>query len=106
MMHRSVTRILPTLLLGTLAVFLGGCASSYEVKVDSISQPQAKEVASYKIQPRNGSDEPSSLRYQEATNFIKTALSGKGLYEAPADEEALIERIAERVAEKLREKLK
>jgi hypothetical protein len=88
MMQPPVTRAVPTLVLSALAILFGGCASSYEVKVDSISQPQAKEVASYKIQSRNGSDEPSSLRYQEATNFIKTALSGKGLYEAPADEEA------------------
>lgn len=87
-MPLPITRSFPAFVIGAVALLAGGCASTYEVKVDSISQPQAKEVSSYRIKARDTSEDASSLRYQEATNFIKTALSGKGLYEAPADEEA------------------
>ncbi len=87
MMPLAVTRSLPVLAMG-VALLLGGCTSTYEVKVDSISQPQAREVASYRIKTRDTSEDASSLRHQEATNFIRTALSGKGLYEAPDDEVA------------------
>lgn len=61
----------------------GGCAAKYEMKIDSISQPAAKEVSSYKIKTKIPPAEADSLRVQEAAVFIKTALSGKGLYEAP-----------------------
>jgi hypothetical protein len=88
MMPPSVNRSLPTFLVGALALLFGGCATTYEVKVDSISQPQAREVASYKITSRNAAGGDFSLRDQEATNFIRTALSGKGLYEAASHESA------------------
>lgn len=87
MLPLPVTRLLPILFLGTLAVFFGGCATTYEVKVDSISQPQVREVASYKITSRSATGD-DSLRHQEATNYIRTALSGKGLFEAASDESA------------------
>lgn len=87
MLPLPVTRSLPTLFLGALAVFFGGCATTYEVKVDSISQPQVREVSSYKITSRSDTGD-DSLRHQEATNYIRTALSGKGLFEAASDESA------------------
>jgi hypothetical protein len=61
----------------------GGCTTKYEVRVDSISQPAAKEVTSYRIRTKIPVADADSLRAQEAAVFIKTALSGKGLYEAP-----------------------
>ena len=74
---------------GVIALALAsGCATKYEMKVDSISQPAAKEVTSYQIKTKTPPTEADSLRVQEATGFIKTALSGKGLYEAPDPETA------------------
>lgn len=64
-------------------LFLGGCASSYEVKVDSLAKPKADSAISYEIKNRNPLVADDSLRYKEAANMVKTALSGKGMYEAP-----------------------
>lgn len=71
------------------ALFTNGCATGYEMKVDSISQSKAaKEVGSYRIKAKNPSADVDGLRAQEAAIFVKTALSGKGLYEAPNPEAA------------------
>jgi hypothetical protein len=68
-------------------MFLGsGCATTYDVKVDAITQPKSKDAAtSYRIRNKNPTVEEDNLRYKEATNYVKTALSGHGMYEAPAD---------------------
>lgn len=72
---------------------VGGCSStSYEVKVDSIAKRDVvgapSEAQSYKIKSKNPTVGDESLRYREAAEFVKTALSGKGLYEAPNPEAA------------------
>ncbi len=64
-------------------LLLSGCASSYEVKVDSLAKPKAESGISYEIKNRNPLVADDSLRYKEAANMVKTALSGKGMYEAP-----------------------
>lgn len=72
-----------------LAVFwLGGCATTHEVKVDSLAKPKAEESISYQIKNRNPLVADDSLRYKEAASMVKTALSGKGLYEAPPNTKA------------------
>ena len=73
---------LPVLLAGVL--FLAGCANSYEVKIDSLSRPKAEPAVSYKIQNTNPLVADDSLRYKEAAGLVRTALSGKGLYELEA----------------------
>lgn len=70
------------------AVALGGCASPYEVTVDSISKPAAAQSQSYKIKSKDPRLGEESLRYREAAEFVRTALSGKGLYEAPSEAKA------------------
>jgi hypothetical protein len=67
----------------------GGCATSttHAVKVDSISKPKPTDSQSYKLKSKNPALGEESLRYKEAADFVRTALSGKGLYEAP-DEDA------------------
>lgn len=64
-------------------LFLAGCANSYSVKIDSLSKPKAEPAVSYKIQNTNPLVSEDSLRYKEAAGLVRTALSGKGLYEAP-----------------------
>lgn len=66
-----------------VVLLLTGCATRHEIRVDSISQPTAKEVTSYQLKTKVPPGEADTLRIQEATGFIKTALSGRGLYEAP-----------------------
>ena len=66
------------------ALVLAGCATTHEVKVDSLAKPKAEPAISYEIKNKNPLVADDSLRYKEAANMVKTALSGKGLYEAPA----------------------
>ena len=75
-------------LLTTAALFFAGCASTTQVKIDSISKPKAGEAISYSIHNNNPLVAENSLRYKEAVGFVKTALSGKGMYEAPDAQKA------------------
>jgi hypothetical protein len=87
---RSSLSVLVALAAGALS---GGCTSaSYAVKIDAMTKPDAStgtvEPQSYKITSKNPAMGDESLRYREATDFVKTALSSKGLYEAPSSEAA------------------
>lgn len=62
---------------------LAGCASTYSVTVDSLAKPGAEQKISYALRNPDPLLAEDSLRYKEAADFVKTALSGKGLYEAP-----------------------
>jgi hypothetical protein len=64
-------------------LLLAGCATTHEVKIDSLAKPNAENAISYEIKNRNPLVTDDSLRYKEAANMVKTALSGKGMYEAP-----------------------
>ena len=69
-------------------LFFGGCTTTHEVKVDSLAKPKAEESISYEIKNRNPLVADDSLRYKEAANMVRTALSGKGMYEAPPNTKA------------------
>lgn len=91
-------------LLFALPLLAAGCATSYEMKVDAISRPVKttaktvvtpsvptpteeaaailKEPVSYRIRNKSTTEE-DGLRHKEAVELVKTALSAKGLYEAP-----------------------
>lgn len=75
-------RMVTVSVLGAL-LLSSGCTASYRVKVDSISHPQPPNVLSYRIRSVNPNADEGSLRHQEATEYIRTALSAKGMYEAP-----------------------
>lgn len=80
-------------LAGVLVVGFSGCNSpGYAVKVDSMvkgdARPGAAEGQSYKIKSKDPAQNEEGLRYLEAAEFVKTALSAKGLYEAPSTEKA------------------
>jgi hypothetical protein len=72
----------------TAGLWLGGCATTHELKVDSLAKPNAEQSISYEIKNRNPAVADDSLRYKEAAGYVKTALSGKGLYEAPPNTKA------------------
>jgi len=80
------------LTLALAALFFSACQNSYDMKVDALTRPKsasaAQEKVSYRIRNRNPGVEEDSLRYKEAVGFVKTALSGKGMYEAPAGQPA------------------
>ena len=69
--------------VATAVLLAAGCANSTTVKIDSLAKPKAEESISYKILNKNPAVDDDSLRYKEAAGYVRTALSGKGLYEAP-----------------------
>lgn len=73
-----------------LAALSAGCATSstYAVKVDAITKPAPVGAQSFKLKSKDPRMGEENLRYREAAEFVKTALSGKGLYEAPSEEKA------------------
>ena len=62
--------------------------STHQVKVDAISKPAPSDRQSYRLKSKNPALGEENLRYREAAEFVKTALSGKGLYEALSEEKA------------------
>jgi hypothetical protein len=75
------SRVGPALLLAS-TLFLGGCATT-EVTVDSLAKPDAENSVSYEIKNSNPLIADDSLRFKEASDYVRTALSGRGMYEAP-----------------------
>src|SRR5262245_35864209 len=72
------------------AVLCAGCSTSstYKVKVDAITNPTPTSGQSYRLKSKDPRVGEENLRYREAADFVRTALSGKGLYEAPTEEKA------------------
>lgn len=79
-------RCLPVVAFAALALLGAACTTTHRVEVDALSRPKAEEKLSYRIRSTNPQNPEDSLRYQEAARFVKTALSGRGLYEAPKEE--------------------
>ena len=83
-----------TLASGLALGFLAGCkTSTYTLQVDAITRPAetgetVKSAGSYHIREDGLQPESSELRFKEVSDFIRTALSGKGMYEAPQREQA------------------
>jgi len=73
---------------GVAALLTGGCASTYTFKVDAINNPEVEGLYSYKIVSTNPEVSEEDLEFKEAAEYIKTALSAKGMYEAPDVEHA------------------
>jgi len=65
-----------------------GCATTHTLKVDSLAKPAAENSISYEIKNKNPLVADDSLRYKEAESLVKTALSGRGIYEAPPNTKA------------------
>ena len=91
-MKPSNRRLPPTVPgAAVLALLLSlGCSTSstYKVKVDAITKPVPASAQSYKLKSKDPRLGEENLRYREAAEFVKTALSGKGLYEAPSEDKA------------------
>jgi len=72
----------------TTCVFAGGCSSTYRFKVDAISNPEESGHQSYKLVSSNASVSEEDLQFKEVAEYVKTSLSGRGIYEAPNAESA------------------
>jgi hypothetical protein len=74
-----------------LSVLLAaGCSTpGHQVKIDAISKPAARgDSQSFRLKSKDPRLGEENLRYKEAADFVRTALSSKGLYEAPSEERA------------------
>lgn len=81
MLNKNYTFILAITLL---SIFLHGCKTTYRMEVDAISNPDITfEGDSYALVPKDPDTDINDLRYKETVKWIKTALSAKGMYEAP-----------------------
>lgn len=89
-MSSSLQRILFSATIAGVLSLAAGCASrsTYQVKVDAITKPAPAPAISYALKSKDPRLGDESLRYREAADFVRTALSGKGLYEAPNEESA------------------
>jgi hypothetical protein len=73
----------------TLCLAAGCGTPGHQVKIDAIARQEApRDGQSYVLKARGAAASDDSLRAREATEFIRTALSGKGLYEAPTADRA------------------
>ncbi|MFZ5496454.1 MAG: hypothetical protein ACOZE5_14110 [Verrucomicrobiota bacterium] len=88
-------RFIVAAILGATVALLSGCntTKTYTVQVDAISSPPetgrpAPAAQSYHIRTHNPKLDESSLRYKEVADYVRTALSGKGMYEAPSPDKA------------------
>ncbi|MEY2881746.1 MAG: hypothetical protein RLZZ15_4126 [Verrucomicrobiota bacterium] len=70
-------------LLAVVFALFAGCSTTHSVKVNAVATPKAEELISYEIHNRNPAVADDSLRFREAAERVRTALSGKGLFEAP-----------------------
>lgn len=81
-------RIIFYVLGAACALLFWGCNTTYEMEVDAIQNPTIQDADSYVIVPRDPEQDVNDLRYKETVSYIKTALSGKGMYEAIDAQEA------------------
>ena len=86
---KLAARTLGLVVVVAVAGLAGGCSSSsYKVKVDAMAKPVATDAQSYTLKSKDPRLGEENLRYRETAEFVRTALSGKGLYEAPSAEKA------------------
>ncbi len=82
-------RILGWVVSASLLLLASGCATTYPVKVAAVSSGRPSPGLSYRIQLKGVSSEGLvRLRETEAATYVRTALSGRGLYEAPSADRA------------------
>jgi hypothetical protein len=72
-----------------LLLVVCGCATSYRFKVDAIkNQEIAEENTSFRVVSASPEMDEEDLRFKETSSYVKTALSSKGMYEAPPGTDA------------------
>jgi hypothetical protein len=71
--------LIPALVCGWLTL-MSGCGTW--VTVNSLAKPGANTI-SYELRNANPAGGSDTIRYKEGANYIRTALSGRGMFEAP-----------------------
>lgn len=91
-MHFPFVRFLTALVLFPALAILAGCNTpTHRVRIEANVNPPPADVPppqSFWIKSRRNDPRIETLRYHEAIGHIRTALSGRGLYQAPSEESA------------------
>lgn len=87
--RRSSRRFFPASLTSLAALIVAfaatGCSSQYRFAVDAVRQsPASLPRQSYRLVDARPASEPGDPAFQQLAADVHTALSSKGLYEAPA----------------------
>ena len=69
------------------ALFIQGCATVYDLKVNATARPDAGEPVSY-VLTDIGTSSQAVINAHDTREFVRTALSGKGMFEAPGAAQA------------------
>lgn len=76
------------------ALLLGGCATTYDFRVDAISDPELIQAVgqSYVLIPADPDTNTNDLRFQESARYAEAALATEGYYRvgSPADAEIIV----------------
>jgi hypothetical protein len=85
-MNNNLFSLPPAFPVIALALLCGGCANTYRFQVDAVAQRgQTQEPRySYRLVPAMPDSDVNSLLSRRLARHLKTALSSKGLFEAPA----------------------
>ena len=81
LLPRHIRHVL-TIVLGASALFVGACGTT-KVTIDSLAKPNAEDAVSYRLESGDPLVAIDSLRHKEASDYVRAALSGRGMYEAP-----------------------
>lgn len=83
---RTILRFFALALVAWVGV---GCAQTYAFKVDAMSHPDVTATGqSYVLVSGDPQVRESDLQFREVAGYLRSALSGEGLYEAPSPAEA------------------
>lgn len=77
-------------LLPLLALVLGGCATTYDFRVDAISDPELIRAVgqAYVLIPADPDTNTNDLRFQESARYAEAALATEGYYRVGSPTEA------------------
>jgi hypothetical protein len=90
-MNRCSPQLLPVLLCFAIAWILPGCRHTYKMRLDASARPDALSHTSYRIRDLSLGAAAAPAAHEAAENYVRTALSAKGMYEALTAEAAELE---------------
>lgn len=83
MKKKNLPQLFPAA-VAAVVLFSSGCASTYRFQVEAVKNNQPIALArSFRVESANPEMDEADLRFQEVVEYVKTALSSKGFYEAP-----------------------
>jgi hypothetical protein len=86
--RRWLARLPAAGLAAALALGISGCASTYKVEINSITNPEIPNGTTYVLTTADPNLPDKDFNYPEVADRVRTALAAKGMYEAPSPNDA------------------